>query len=310
MRKESKMNTNRNNKKWWLLLLSVCLCLTTANGCDDGDEKSETSENDTGAGAEESFECEEGRGGWEQCLDNKVQYCHIVEGMDPHFHWGADCESLGYECIELSESEAVCLDESTDCEPGEFRCEENTVYNCVAHGDYGHFAVEPCGTAATCHEHDDEAHCEQGESDFEPQDACDAITGDEVEAKAVVTVFSDVFSEDYHADLGVKVSVTLPDNETSYIHFPVFTCGEYAVFLDQTEVFDGVQRRDETEMLTSGGTAVGLCEEDIPEHWHAELEWDGEGTEEDSPVPYVIRFKAVEGGGSVHFAVFQIAGEE
>ncbi len=126
----------------------------------------------------------------------------------------------------------------------------------------------------------------------------------------MVTAFGDVFSEDYHADLGVKVHVTLPDNEVSYIHFPVFTCGEYAVFLDQTEIFDGVQHRDETEMLTSGGTAVGVCSEEIPDHWHADLEWDGEGTEGESPVPYVIRFKAVEGGAEVRFTVFQIAVEE
>jgi hypothetical protein len=151
---------------------------------------------------------------------------------------------------------------------------------------------------------------EQAESDFEPQDACDAISGDDEETKAVVIAFDDVFSKEHHANLGLRVNVTLPDNEVSYIHFPVYTCGEFAIFLDQTDVFDGVQHRDGTEMLTSGGTAVGVCEEDIPEHWHADLEWDGEGTEGETPVPYVIRFKAVEGGAEVHFAVIQIAFEE
>lgn len=305
------MRNDNNTKHFQMVLLTLFLGLAAGTfSCGDDGEVDETSGTDTDAESEESFECTEDRDGFEQCVDNKVEYCHVVEGMDPHFHWGADCETLGFECMELSESEAVCLDESTTCTVGEFRCEDNTAYNCVEHGDHGHFAVEPCGTAATCHEHDDEAHCEQAVSDFDPQDACDAFTAETEETKAVVTAFDEVFTEDYHADLGVEVHVTLPDNEVSYIHFPVFTCGEYAVFTDQTGVFDGIQHRDETEMLTSGGTAVGVCEEEIPEHWHADLEWDGEGTEGESPVPYVIRFKAVEGGAEVNFAVFQIAAEE
>lgn len=304
------MNTN-HNEKYLQLLLTMCLCLAAAIGCDDDDdEKNEKSDDSTESGTDDSFECSEDKDGFEQCVDNKVQYCHIVDGMDPHFHWGADCEELGYKCMELSKSEAACLDESTSCTVGEFKCEENTAYNCVDHDGHGHFAVEPCGTAATCHEHDDEAHCEQQESDFEPQDACDAITGDDEETKSVVADFDDVFSEDYHADLAVKVSVTLPDNDVSYIHFPVFTCGEYAFFVDQAELFDGVLHRDETEITTSGGTAVSVCSDDIPEHWHADLEWDGDGTEGEDPVPYVIRFKAVDGGADVSFTVFQIAAEE
>ncbi len=286
-----------------LYVLTMSAVLFSAISCDKDDDNSLEKQ-------EQNFECTNERDGWEQCVDNKVQYCHVLEGTDPHFHWGADCDALGLECMAISESVAVCLDESTHCEAGEFKCENNIAYNCVAHGDNGHFAVKPCGTAATCHEHEDEAHCEQAESDFEPQDACNAISSDEEEAKATVSLFDSVFSEDYHADLGIRIHVTLPDNEVSYIHFEVFTCGEFAVFMDQTEVFDGILHRDGTEILTSGGTAVGVCESDIPEHWHADLEWDGDGIEGEDPVPYVIRFKAMEGGADVHFVVFQVAAEE
>jgi len=283
-------------------------------GCDedtaaDNDGGTDT-DTDGGTDTDTSFECNEDRDGWEQCVDNKVQWCHVVEGMDPHFHWGADCEALGYECVELTESTAACLDESSSCTVGEFKCEDNTAHNCMDHGDHGHWAIEPCGTAATCEEEADKAHCHAGESDFDTQDACDAIAGTEVEEKAVVTTFSEVFSEDYHADLGVKVHVTLPDDQVSYIHFPVFTCGEFAMFMDTADVFDGIQHRDQSEITVSGGTAVSLCSDDIPEHWHADLEWDGESTKGESPVPYVIRFKAVAGGMEVNFAAFQIAVED
>ena len=283
-------------------------------GCGDDDDNNEersTDDGNTDNGTEDDFECSEDKSGWEQCVDNKVQYCHIVDGMDPHFHWGSDCESLGFECVELSESEAACLDDTQTCTAGEFYCEDNTAYNCIEHDGEGALAIEPCGTASTCTaDGDEEAYCVEKELNFEPGDACDAMTQDEEESKAVVTAFSDVFSEDYHADLEAKVHVTLPDNEVSYIHFPVFSCGEFAVFLDQADVFDGIRHRDETEMTVSGGTAVGVCESDIPEHWHADLEWDGDGTEGESPVPYVIRFKAVEGGAEVYFTVFKIAGED
>lgn len=283
-------------------------------GDDDNDNKENSTDDGTDDGTDtgETFECSEDKSGWEQCVDNKVQYCHIVDGMDPHFHWSSDCESLGFECVELSESEASCLDDTQTCTVGEFRCEDNTAYNCIEHDGEGRWTVDPCGTASTCsaEEDSDEAYCEEDESDFEPQDACDAMTADEEESKSVVTTFSDVFSADYHADLETRVHVTLPDNEVSYIHFPVYYSGEFAVFFDQTDVFEGIQHRNEAEVTVSGGTAVGLCESDIPEHWHADLEWDGDGTEGESPVPYVIRFKAVDGGAEVYFTAFQIAGED
>jgi len=290
-----------------LLVFALAMTIGMSACDDDGGADSDAG---TDSDTDTDFECSEDKDGWEQCVDNMVQYCHVVDGMDPHFHWGADCESLGLECVELSESEAACLDESSDCTVGDFHCEENTAYNCVDHGGHGHWAVDPCGTAATCEEDASEAYCNAAESDFDPQDACDAMTGSDAEEKDVTTTFSEVFSPDYHADLGVKVHVTLPDDQVSYIHFPVFTCGEFAVFLDTADVFDVIQHRDETEMNVSGDAPVGICSEDIPEHWHADLEWDGDGTEGTDPVPYVIRFAAVAGGAEVNFAVFQIAAEE
>ena len=148
-----------------------------------------------------------------------------LEGMDPHFHEGANCETLGYECIQLSGSEAACLDTGSYCTVGEFKCEENTAYNCADYDGQGHWAIEPCGTVETC-TLDTTAFCEQAESTFDPQDACEAMTGESEETKSVVTVFDDVFSENSHLDLGERVHLTLPDNQISYIHFPVFSCGE------------------------------------------------------------------------------------
>ena len=292
------------------LFFSIVACDDNNNDAGNTvDTSSDTSKTDT-----DSFECAADKDGWEQCVDNKVQYCHIVEGMDPHFHWGADCATLGYACVETSASVAVCLDESSTCTADAFKCENNSAYTCVTHNGALSFAIEPCGTSATCQTNGATAYCEKNavEDTFNPQSACDAMLAEAVETKGVVTVFDDVFSADYHAEQEIRVSVTLPDNVASYIHFPVFSCGEYAVFFHQTGVFDAILHRDGTVMTTSGGTAVSFCAENIPEHWHADLAWDGgaEKTEGADPVPYVIRFKPIPGGGTVEFTVFQIALED
>ncbi len=297
-----------------ILFVSISACDDNSNDADSTvDTASDTSPSDS-YNQDISYECTTDRDGWEQCVGNKVQYCHIVEGMEPHFHWGADCAALGYACVETSASTAACLDETSTCAAGTFKCENNSAYNCVMNNGSLSIAIEPCGTAATCQASESEALCEKNavEETFDPQRACDAILAEAVEFKGVVTVFDDVFAEDYHADQETRISVTLPNNAASYIHFPVFSCGEYAVFFNQTGIFDGIQHRDGTLMTTSGGTAVTLCAENIPEHWHADLEWDGDDdqTEGTDPVPYVIRFKPIPGGGTVEFTVFQIAEEE
>ncbi len=264
---------------------------------------------------EQTFECAEERDGWEQCLDNKVQYCHIVDGMDPHFHWGADCEALGYECVQLTESTAACLDDSSDCTVGEFKCEDNTAYNCVDEDGHGHWAIEPCGTAAHCHEEEDEAHCEEEESSDEcgghghlhddechcddgyghdgddtstcvinPEGIC-TVFGETPHEHDVVTSFEDF--PDAHADLYEPIEVELPANEVSYIHFPVTHDDEYVIFVDTADAIDAVMHRDESEVSSfHAAGANGMCDTDIPEHYHAELEMDGE----EPPVPYIIRF--------------------
>ena len=271
------------------------------NGC------GEDSKNTTPAASD--FQCTADKSGWEQCVDNKVEYCHIVEGMEPHFHWGSDCQALGFQCVELSESQAACLDPTRTCAVGQFVCQDNTALNCVAYGGQEHWTLDPCGTAATCKQDATQAFCEHADVAFDPQNACDAMTATATESKAVTSTFASVFAPDYHAELGIRAHVTLPDSQVSYIHFPVYSCGEFAMFVDQVSVVDGIQHRNQTEVLLSGGTAVDLCSSNIPEHWHADLEWDGDGTEGTDPVPYVLRFKAIPGGAEINFAVFQIASE-
>jgi len=263
---------------------------------------------------EQSFECTTERNGWEQCVDNKVQYCHIVAGMDPHFHWGSDCEALGYECVELNESTAACLDESSTCIAGEFKCENNTAYNCVDHDGDGHWAIDPCGTAKHCHEEADEAHCEEETSEecgghghlhdsechcddgyghdgtdtttcvINPEGIC-TLFGDTPHQHSVVTAFADFPSA--HADLYELIEVELTANASSYIHFPVTHDDEYVIFVDTADAIDAVMHRDETDVMSfHAAGANGMCSTDIPEHYHVELEMDGD----EPPVPYIIRF--------------------
>ncbi|MBN2670143.1 MAG: hypothetical protein JXX29_00635 [Deltaproteobacteria bacterium] len=263
----------------------------------------------------QTFDCTLERDGWEQCLDNKVQYCHIVEGMDPHFHWGADCEALGYACVQLTESEAVCVDDSSTCTAGEFKCEANTAYNCIDEDGHSHWAIEPCGTAAHCHEEAAEAHCEEEESvdecdghghldgeechceDGYGHDGDDTSTcviqpagmctlfGGEPHSHEVVTTFADF--PNAHADLYEPIEVELPAGAASYIHFPCMHDGEYVIFVDNATVIDAVMHRDETDVASFyGAGANGVCATEIPEHYHVELAMDAD----EAPVPYIIRF--------------------
>jgi len=286
------------------LALLALLALPACGGDEGGDE----------TGGEESFECTTERDGWEQCLDNKVQYCHIVEGMDPHFHWGSDCQALGYACVELTGSQAACLDEGSTCTVGEFKCEGNSAYTCVDHEGHGHWAIEPCGTAAHCHEEADEAHCEEesgGECGghghlhdaechcnegyghdgddtstcvINPQAICD-LFAETPHSHTVVTAFADF--PDAHADLYEPIEVELPAGAASYVHFPVTHDGEYVIFVDTEGAVDAVMHRSETEVGSfHAAGANGKCSDTIPEHYHVDLEMDGDGDK----VPYILRF--------------------
>ncbi len=272
---------------YWLgasvLLCSLAGVLTLhLAGCPSSDDDDSSGDDDT---TDDAFECTEDRAGWEQCDDGAVQWCHVIDGYDPHFHWGMDCAAEGYDCVEHGDHEADCVDPTTTCAAGDFQCDDNTAMNCLD----GHFSIEDCGTGE-CHEHGDEAECEESSSEFDPQQACDLFDSETPENKAVTTTFGDVFDGAYHADLDVPVYVTLPEQQASYIHFPVEVSGEYVVFLNTAGVFDKILDSDEVEQATSGGVANGECPEVLVDHYHGLLEYDGDGT---GPVPFVIGFQAV-----------------
>lgn len=282
-----------------------------------------------------SWTCQESTDGWEKCTDNKIQYCHIAEGMDPHFHWGADCESDGYKCVEIAEGDAVCVDETKTCEEGEFSCDEatNTAYNCVN----GYKSVESCGTSKHCHEedsaavceetdddecgghghlHDGECHCDEGweidpddsenciESVSFPQLACNQFKDGEEEDVTAVQSF-DKMSE-AHADLDMPVHITLTENSENFIHFPVAKKGTYVIFLDKASVFDSAYDKDESELLTSGGTANGMCPDDLKDHWHITANY--EDIPDGGKLPAVIKFKSTE-DTEIH-VIIKYKGEE
>lgn len=276
----------------------------------------------TGASAS-SWECDADHAQWQRCEEEKIQYCHIVSGMDPHFHWGMDCDAQGYSCHDDGMGNATCVDKAQPCAAGEFRCVDNTAYNCID----GYMGIEPCGTAKHCHEKTDEAHCEEASDECDghghveggachcdegyeqaPDDplscialvsvaqlACDEFASGAVEDRQVATTFAEAFSADTHADLDVPVEVTLPEAESSYIHFSVAETGDYVFFFDTADGFETVLHRgDETTGTPispppSGGTPNAMCETVLTEHWHASLQYDGDGS---GPVPYVIEFKA------------------
>lgn len=293
-------------------LLMVALALT--GGCGDDDN------NNNG------WECGEGYDGWEKCAGDQIQYCHLVAGMDPHFHNGRDCGDEGLTCVaEADTGEAFCVDMSVDCTAGSFRCEDNTAYNCID----GHEANEPCGTGV-CHEHADEAHCEtqslecDGHGHLEsgechcdtgyvqdpddplscisevpfPQQACDNFQNETVEQKSVTPTFADVFAPDYHADLDVPVEVTLPAGD-SYIHFPIMETGAYVLFLDTVDVFDSAYDRFETALNVTGGVPNGMCETVLTDHYHIDATLDAS----QPPVPGVLKFNTSTANTTVRFII-------
>jgi len=295
-----------------LVLLSIALSV----GCGDNNNNNVN-----------DWECAEGRDGWERCVGDQIQYCHEVAGMTPHFHNGRDCAAEGLACVEEADHhESFCVDMSVTCTDSEFRCEGNTAYNCID----GHEAQEPCGTGI-CHEHTDEAHCEDqseecgghGHIDGDhchcdtgyvldpddplncvsevpfPQQACDNFQNGTVEQKSVTTTFADVFAPDYHADLDVPVEVTLPAGSPSYIHFPIMETGEYVLFLNTTGVFETSYDRDATELAVSGGTPNGMCDTVLTEHWHIEATMDAT----QPPVPGVLEFSAPATETTVRFII-------
>lgn len=297
--------------------------------CDEGYVQDPDDEENCIEDTGESW-CMEGRENWEQCEDGVILWCHVMDGMQPHPHAGQDCAADGLECVQVSDSDAACVDMSTSCTQGEHECSaENEALNCVD----GHWAVEPCGSlrchdeddGAVCEEGDvecgghghlegDECHCDEGyiqdpddpttcidEVSF-PQRACNTFADGDPEEKSVTTTFEDVFDHATHADLDMLVHVTLPGtSEPSYIHFPIIEDGDYVIFLDTDDVFVTAWHRDHsTEFTTTGGVANGMCETDLVDHWHISATYDGDGS---GPVPGVLEFEPVDTETEVQFIV-------
>jgi hypothetical protein len=285
-------------------------------GCGEGGKESDAAD----------FECTEARAGWEKCTGGKVQWCHVLEGMEPHFHWGADCAAQGLTCVAGAAHEAYCVDLEQPCAAGEARCAENVAYTCVD----GHQAVTVCGTAATCRAQDSTAFCVghdecgghgyladgqcvcdrfyvQDPDDAKvcvaelsfPAQACQMYAEDPVEEKAVTSVFAEVFAPAHHADLDAIVEVDLAGGDQSFIHFPVVESGDYVVFFDTTGVFDGALDRNETPLAAEAGGSNLECPEVWVDHHHISVTYDGEGGD---PVPAVLRFDS-ESAQTVRFLI-------
>ncbi len=316
------------------ILFSVLVIFILITGCDDSSSNDSNDKDINDSDVISSWECSAETNGWERCTENKIEYCHIVEGMDPHFHWSDDCESKGYKCVETAEGEAVCVDETASCSEGEFSCdsEKNIAYNCID----GHKSIESCGTSKACHEedakahceavaedecgghghlHDNECHCDEGyvvdpdnsknciEEIAFPQLACNQFTENTPEEVTAVTSFADF--KDVHVETDIPVTVTLSANSEGYVHFPVRHTadegGAYVIFLNKAEILDKVLDMNENELLISGGTANGKCPDTLVEHWHVTTTYDD--VTSDSPKPAIIKFKALEEATTVSLII-------
>lgn len=91
------------------------------------------------------FECADGRNGWEQCVDDTVQWCHVTP-EDAHFHLGRNCANDGLSCAAQG-NVAYCADPTQTCEEGTpGMCDERQAINCVD----GMVAYRRCGVGKAC----------------------------------------------------------------------------------------------------------------------------------------------------------------
>jgi len=260
---------------------------------DDGDD---TGTGGTGTGGTAAWDCTPDKNGWTQCTAaNQVQICH-----NDHFHTEMDCAAAGFTCHEHEQGEAICVDESSTCTDGEHQCQDNNAYNCHD----GHWGIEICGTA-DCHDHADAAHCEGGGTggyggghSF-PEEACHEFEDGTPHEVTAVETFSEF--PNCHMDRDVPIHITVPDNATSYCHFPVTETGDYVVFMGTADAFETIHHRENGAISptpTDEG-ANGECSSVLVEHYHATLEMDGSSP----PVPYIIEIKPISGGGEVELIV-------
>lgn len=117
-----------------LLLASLSAALFFS-ACGDEDE----------ANADDSlFECADGRDGWEQCVDDAVQWCHAT--ADPHFHIGRVCADDGLICT-AKDRVGYCADPDERCEDGTpGMCGDRQAINCID----GMVAYRRCGIGTQC----------------------------------------------------------------------------------------------------------------------------------------------------------------
>mgnify|MGYP001292112109 CR=1 FL=1 len=306
------------------IILLVLLSLSACGGDDsaaDGDSDEETE------GALWDGVCTEERSGWEKCDSNRIQWCHVVEGMEAHFHEGLNCEALSLTCVEheLEEDGAVsyrafCVDESMTCGDGEFACSDNTAQNCID----GVMALEPCGTKH-CHEEADEAVCEypgdeecgghgqlvdetcQCDENYEtdPEDATNCISTLSFPEMAcrIFNEQKDSVAEEHHLDATdsrpgphahlyeVMEVHLLAANASNYMHFPVMETGEYVMFLDTAGVVANIYDKDGNEVPFTNPGPNGKCADVLVDHFHISGTYTGDGS---SPEPAIVEFQVTE----------------
>lgn len=278
--------------------------------------------------------CQDNRDGWEKCSQNRIQWCHVLEGMTPHFHEGLDCDALGLTCVEFQVTTngatvwaASCVDSTQTCTDGEFKCEENSAMNCLNKA----MAIEPCGTK-TCHEDTALAHCEEGEEECGGHghldgDECLCDENYEIDKEdatnCIATMsFPELVCADFnagkdsidtdhqldatdtfpgpHAHLDEVMSINLlADNNPNYMHFPVTVTGEYFLFLDTADVVTNFYVKAGEKVPSTKAGPNGFCKDDLVDHFHISATYTGDGT---SPVPTIVELN-VEQDMEVRFLV-------
>lgn len=265
-----------------------------ALGCGSNPSLATPADQDAAADASTTWVCDSQHDDWERCAEERVQYCHVLDGMEPHFHWGADCASLGLSCTQIEPGKAACVDRSTKCAASDVRCDQNAVVFCAD----GWVARTPCGTSKECVEHDGPPRCV--DKSGTEQSACEVFAGKAASENAVADFAS---FPDAHVDPGKLYEIQLPQGSAGYVHFPVTATGDYYLYLAGKGFFDAFEHRGGTDVVpaASGGTPHESCAALIGDQWHSTLVYDGPGAGE--PVPYVVRFKAMPDGGAVKIMI-------
>ncbi len=114
--------------------------------CDDGD-----------AAAPTGPPCDAERNGWEYCVDDAVQWCHVGgDAVGGHLHAGKDCAADGLVCREGEDHLAYCAPVDAACTPGEAgECVDGDAMNCVD----GLWGTRRCGVGRQCEVRDTWAVC-------------------------------------------------------------------------------------------------------------------------------------------------------